>query len=350
MKYKAVVFDMDGVIFDSEREVLNCWITLAKKYGIEDIEKNFLLCTGTNHAKTTQIMYDAYGPDFPYEEFAHEASKMFHEKNDGGRLPKKPGVEELLQFLKDSGIKIALASSTRRESVVRELTEAGIIDFFEVIVSGDMVTRSKPAPDIFLKACEELGVEPREALAIEDSYNGIRSANAGGLHPIMVPDLLPADEEMKRLAEKVLKDLTEVKDYIYSMEAKMQEVYEFIKECGCYYLATVDEDQPRVRPFGTIDLFEGKLYIQTGKKKDVSKQIQANPKAELCCFKDGKWLRLAGSLVRDDRREAKKHMLDAYPNLRGMYSEDDDNTEVLYFSNATATFSSFTEAPKVIEI
>ena len=129
----------------------------------------------------------------------------------------------------------------------------------------------------------------------------------------------------------------------------MQEVYEFIKECGCYYLATVDEEQPRVRPFGTIDLFEGKLYVQTGKKKDVSKQIQANPKAELCCFKDGKWLRLAGMLVRDDRREAKKHMLDAYPNLRGMYSEDDDNTEVLYFSNATATFSSFTQAPKVIK-
>ena len=111
MNCKAVVFDMDGVIFDSEREVMNCWITLAKKYGIKDIEENFLLCTGTNHAKTAQIMHDAYGSDFQYEEFAHEASKMFHMKNDGGKLPKKPGVEELLRFLKSRNIKIALASS-----------------------------------------------------------------------------------------------------------------------------------------------------------------------------------------------------------------------------------------------
>ncbi len=129
----------------------------------------------------------------------------------------------------------------------------------------------------------------------------------------------------------------------------MQEVFDFIKECGTYYLATIDGDQPRVRPFGTIDLFEDKLYIQTGKVKDVSKQIQANGKVELCCFKDGKWLRVAGKLVRDDRREAKKHMLDNYPDLRRMYSEDDDNTEVLYFENATATFSSFMEAPKTVK-
>ena len=129
----------------------------------------------------------------------------------------------------------------------------------------------------------------------------------------------------------------------------MQEVYEFIKECGVYYLATVEGDQPRVRPFGTIDIFEDKLYIQTGKCKPVSKQLQENKKAELCCFKDGKWLRVSGNLVRDDRREPKKHMLDNYPELRGMYSEDDANTEVLYFEKATATFSSFTEEPKIIE-
>jgi len=129
----------------------------------------------------------------------------------------------------------------------------------------------------------------------------------------------------------------------------MQSVYEFIKKCGTYYLATVDGDQPRVRPFGTIDLFDGKLYIQTGKSKDVSKQIQANPKVEISCFADGQWLRVAGKLVRDERREAKAHMLDAYPHLRGMYSEDDDNTEVLYFEDATATFSSFSEGPKVVK-
>lgn len=130
----------------------------------------------------------------------------------------------------------------------------------------------------------------------------------------------------------------------------MNEVYEFLKSCGTYYLATVEGDQPRVRPFGTIDIFEDKLYIQTGKVKEVSKQIQANPKVEICAFGEGKWVRIAGKLIRDDRREAKAHMLDNYPSLQAMYSADDDNTEVLYFEDAVATFSSFTEAPKVIKL
>ena len=128
----------------------------------------------------------------------------------------------------------------------------------------------------------------------------------------------------------------------------MKEVYDFLKKCGTYYLATVEGDQPRVRPFGTIDIFEDKLYIQTGKVKEVSKQIQANAKVELCAFADGVWIRVAGKLVRDDRIEAKKHMLDAYPNLQAMYSAEDDNTEVLYFEDAVATISSFAAAPKVI--
>ena len=128
----------------------------------------------------------------------------------------------------------------------------------------------------------------------------------------------------------------------------MQEVYEFLKKCGTYYLATVDGDQPRVRPFGTVNIFEDKLYIQTGKVKDVSKQIQKNPKVEICGFTEGTWVRVAGELVRDDRIEAKKSMLDAYPTLQNMYSAEDDNTEVLYFKNATATFSSFTDAPRSV--
>ena len=129
----------------------------------------------------------------------------------------------------------------------------------------------------------------------------------------------------------------------------MQEVYKFLKEAETYYLATVDGDQPRVRPFGTVDIFEDKLYIQTGKSKDVSKQIQKNPKVEICAFKGGEWLRVAGKLVRDDRREPKAHMLEAFPELKAMYSPDDDNTEVLYFEDATATFSSFTAAPRTVK-
>ena len=126
----------------------------------------------------------------------------------------------------------------------------------------------------------------------------------------------------------------------------MEKTLKFLKDAKTYYLATLEGDQPRVRPFGTANVFEGKLYIQTGKVKEVSKQIHANPKVELCAFLNGEWLRLSGELVEDDRIEAKKAMLDAYPELRGMYSENDGNTEVFYFKNATAVFSSFTHAPE----
>ena len=129
----------------------------------------------------------------------------------------------------------------------------------------------------------------------------------------------------------------------------MERVCEFLKKAGVYYLATVEGDQPRVRPFGTAHIFEGKLYIQTGKVKPVSKQIDNNPKVEICAFKDGTWLRLAGELVNDDRIEAKKSMLDVYENLRGMYNENDDNTQVLYIENAIATFSSFGAPDEVIK-
>ena len=128
----------------------------------------------------------------------------------------------------------------------------------------------------------------------------------------------------------------------------MQKVYDFLKKCNTYYLATTDGDQRRVRPFGTIDLFDGKLYIQTGKVKDVSKQILKNPKIEICAFDGQKWLRVQAIAVEDDRVEARQHMLDGYPELQNMYSATDDNTQVFYLKDATATFSSFTEEPEII--
>ena len=129
----------------------------------------------------------------------------------------------------------------------------------------------------------------------------------------------------------------------------MEEVQKFLKECGVYYLATEEGDQARVRPFGTAEIFENHLYIQTGKKKDVFKQIETNNKVEICGFKDGRWIRVSGKLVLDDRIEAKKDMLDKNPDLRRMYDENDGNTAVLYFESGKATISSFTEAPKTIE-
>jgi len=128
----------------------------------------------------------------------------------------------------------------------------------------------------------------------------------------------------------------------------MQEVYEFIKKCGVFYIATTEGDQPRVRPFGAVDVFEDRLYIQTGKIKNVSKQLAANPKIEISGMADNKWIRLEAIAVNDDRREVKAHMLEAYPMLKSMYSADDENTQVLYLKDATATICSFTEAPVVI--
>ena len=176
--YNAVVFDMDGVIFDSERAVMQCWKEVASRHNIPNIEKAILACTGTTMVRTREIMLNLYGADFPYDEYARESSAIFHSRYDGGRLPMKPGVKELLTFLKERGKKIALASSTRQQVVTDELRDAGIIEYFDRIICGDMVSRSKPAPDIFLKACEELNISPSDSYAIEDSYNGIRAAHA----------------------------------------------------------------------------------------------------------------------------------------------------------------------------
>lgn len=211
---KAVVFDMDGVIFDSERKVVECWIEIAEKYGIKDIEKLCKMCLGTNAAETKRIALDFYGEDFPYEERKKEQSALYHERYDDGRLPMKIGVKELLDTLKAKGLKIALASSTRRIVVENQLRDANLLPYFDKIVCGDMVSHSKPHPEIFLKACEELAVAPENAIAIEDSYNGIRSAHAAGMRPIMVPDMAEPTEEMERLTEVIMPSLLEVKEYI----------------------------------------------------------------------------------------------------------------------------------------
>lgn len=212
--YSAVVFDMDGVIFDSERATFNCWVELAAKYGIPDIEIPYRDCIGVNAARTREICLAYYGSDFPYEKYQAETSRMFHEKYDGGRLPLKRGVVELLSFLKEGGKRVALASSTKRERVMQLLSDADLLKFFDAVVCGDMVTHSKPHPEIFLKACQELGVESPDAYAIEDSYNGIRAAASGKLRALMVPDMLPATDEMHELAEDVLPSLVEVKEYL----------------------------------------------------------------------------------------------------------------------------------------
>ncbi|WP_022770510.1 HAD family hydrolase [Butyrivibrio sp. NC2007] len=212
--FDAVVFDMDGIIFDSERAVLESWYVVADRHDLGDITEAFLACTGVNDRETKEIMLRRFGEDFPYDEYSKEASVIFHEKYDGGKLPMKIGVKEILTFLKDSGKKIALASSTRRPVVEAELRDAGVLDYFDELVTGDVVKKSKPDPEIYLLACEKIGVAPERCYAIEDSYNGVRSASGGGLKAIMVPDLLPANDEMKKLTESVQESLLDVIDYL----------------------------------------------------------------------------------------------------------------------------------------
>ena len=218
--YKAVVFDMDGVIFDSEKMILDIWVELGKEHNIPNVEENMYKCLGVNAVETKQIFLRAYGEDFPYDEYKAEVSRRYHAVSDGGLLPLKPGVVELLTYLKEKGYRIGLASSTREACVRQELEDARIIDYFENLTCGDMLKKSKPEPDIYLMACEKLGIVPGEAIAIEDSFNGIRSAYAAGMTPIMVPDLIPPSEEMKEKSHKIFTSLFDVRDWLETMNEK----------------------------------------------------------------------------------------------------------------------------------
>lgn len=213
-EFEAVVFDMDGVIFDSEKLVVLCWQEIADKYGIKDIAEACHECLGLNRVATKEKMLQRYGADFPYDTYKQEMSDLYHSRYSGGNLPLKPGVEELLTYLKQNQKKIALASSTRSQVVIAELRDAKILHFFDQVICGDMVEKSKPEPDIFLKACEKLLVEPGKAYAIEDSYNGIRAAYRAGLRAIMVPDMAEPTDEMEKCTEVILPSLLEVKGYL----------------------------------------------------------------------------------------------------------------------------------------
>lgn len=209
----AVIFDMDGTIFDTERLVLDCWEKVGERHGIPGIREVFIRCIGTNSVRTQEIVFEHYGKDFPYEKFSGESSVLFHEIADTEGIPVKPGAVELLTYLSENKVPLGLASSTRLAAVTQELQAAGLYDYFQVVVGGDLLKNSKPAPDIYLMTCGRMGVLPENTYAIEDSYNGIRSAHSAGMRPIMVPDLLPATEEMRDLSVAVFADLFEVKAY-----------------------------------------------------------------------------------------------------------------------------------------
>lgn len=210
---KAVVFDMDGVLFDTERLCMKGWSAVAREQGIAGIEEVSMRCIGLNANDSRALVLDHYGQDFPYDAFRGKVSEWMWKQIAKEGVPVKKGVRELLKYLREAGILTGLASSSRRESVTGYLEMTGLLSYFPVIVTGDMVEHSKPLPDIYLLACKELGTEPGETYAIEDSVNGIRSAHAAGMKPLMVPDLVAPDAEMERLSYRIFGDLLAVRDF-----------------------------------------------------------------------------------------------------------------------------------------
>ena len=197
-KVQAVIFDMDGVIFDSERLVIECWQVIAEKHNIPDIVEICMRVQGNNRQETGKRFREKYGEDFPYETYKKEVTALFRE----------------LQELKQRGVPLALASSTRSDIVRLELDEAHLLSCFDAVLGGDMAPRSKPEPDIFLAAAAALGAVPANCYVLEDSFNGIRAAHRAGMHPIMVPDMQQPDDEMRRLAEVIVENLPEAMDYL----------------------------------------------------------------------------------------------------------------------------------------
>lgn len=216
MGKKNFIFDMDGVIFDTERFYLECCIPAAEKLGMENMEKVAYQCTGLTEKETEKVLRANYG-DAPLAEFHKETGRIFQERYAETGLPIKEGAVELLEYLKEQGAKIALGSSTRVDIIRKELQDAGLMDYFDVIIGGDMVKNSKPQPDVFLRAAEELHVDIAECYIVEDSFNGVRAARAAGGTVFMVPDLQQPTEEIRSLADNVFDSLSDVLVFLRTM-------------------------------------------------------------------------------------------------------------------------------------
>lgn len=210
----TVIFDMDGVLLDTETLYLHFWTKIGNEMGIGDISEVIKLCTGTNTKGTERIVKEHLGNDFPFDYYRREVSTRFHAHVEKNGIPVKKGAAELLAYLAEEGYKIGLASSTAYDIVEAELKQAGLFTYFQKVVGGDMVENGKPAPDIYLMTCKAMQADPKMVYVIEDSYNGIRSAHAAGMIPIMVPDMLPPSEEIRTLCFRIEESLLTVKDFL----------------------------------------------------------------------------------------------------------------------------------------
>lgn len=222
---KTVIFDLDGTIFDSEQLVRQGWQYAAQKLQLGDVDALFLQCVGTNQGYTENVLQRRFGAKFSYAEFRKYTRAYFHQYTDVYGIPLKKGARELLTYLREQEYTIGIASSSTLQYILNGLRQTALLDYFQVIVSGENLQHGKPEPDIYLMACDKLGVSPAKAYAIEDSYNGIRAASRAGMLPIMVPDLLPATVEMWQLGAKVFADLLEVKQY-FQVENLAEKIFD----------------------------------------------------------------------------------------------------------------------------
>lgn len=204
---------MDGVIFDSEQRYIECCEAMADKYNIDNVVGLCRKCIGITPQETKRIVLSCLGQDFPVEEYRADVRKVLLKRYAEEGLPLKSGVREILSYFRDEGCRIAVASSTPTEDVKRELQDAELMGYFDAVIGGDQVSKSKPEPDIFLKAAEKIGADPVDCVVIEDSFNGIRAAHAAGAFAVMVPDLLEPDDEMREKADLIVPGLNEAKEF-----------------------------------------------------------------------------------------------------------------------------------------
>lgn len=219
--FEGVVFDMDGLMIDTERIIKYSWDVMGEKLGYSQFGDNIFQTLGISRVQRNQYFLNKYGKDFPLQEFLDGYHQVYAEYERTHGIPKKKGLIELLEYLKGQNIPMAVATSTHQEHSVPELEKQGILSYFTKVITGDMVTAGKPNPEIYRTACEQMGVTPSRTLALEDSYNGIRSAYRAGMKVIMIPDLLEEDAPIKEFLYGKMESLQKVKEWMQQGENKI---------------------------------------------------------------------------------------------------------------------------------